>query len=146
MNIDQEIKTAMLAKDPIRLLAVKAIKNAFTLAKTEKGATGELTPEQEIKIIQKLCTQRKESYEIFSKENRPELAEKEKAELEILETFLPAQLPDDELKSIINEQVSILGATSIKDMGKVIGAVSKKVAGQAEGARISKMVKDLLTI
>lgn len=144
MNIDQEIKSAMLAKDSIRLLAVKAIKNAFTLAKTEKGSTGELTPEQEVKIIQKLCAQRKESYEIFSKENRPELAAKEKAELDILETFLPAQMTDSNLLAIVEDEIFVQQAKSIKDMGKVIGGVSKRVAGQADGARISKMVKQIL--
>ena len=144
MNIDQEIKSAMLAKDSIRLLAVKAIKNAFTLAKTEKGSTGELTPEQEVKIIQKLCAQRKESYEIFSKENRPELAAKEKAELDILETFLPAQMTDSNLLAIVEDEIFVQQAKSIKDMGKVIGGVSKRVAGQADGARISKMVKRIL--
>lgn len=144
MNIDVEIKNAMLAKDPRRLIAVKAIKSAFTLAKTEKGSTGELTPEQELKIIQKLCTQRKESYEIFSKENRPELAQIEKEELEVLESYLPAQMTDAQLRTIIEDEIFVQQATSIKDMGKVIGGVSKRVAGQAEGARISKIVKELL--
>jgi hypothetical protein len=144
MNIDVEIKNAMLAKDPRRLIAVKAIKSAFTLAKTEKGSTGELTPEQELKIIQKLCTQRKESYEIFSKENRPELAQIEKEELEVLESYLPAQMTDAQLLTIIEDEIFVQQATSIKDMGKVIGGVSKRVAGQADGARISKMVKQIL--
>lgn len=144
MNIDVEIKNAMLAKDARRLIAVKAIKSAFTLAKTEKGSTGELTPEQELKIIQKLCTQRKESYEIFSKENRPELAQIEKEELEVLESYLPAQMTDAQLLTIIEDEIFVQQATSIKDMGKVIGGVSKRVAGQADGARISKMVKQIL--
>lgn len=145
MNIDLEIKNAMLARDSKRLVAVKAIKNAFTIAKTEKGSTGELSEEQELKIIQKLCAQRKESFDIFSKENRLDLATREKEELDILETFLPVQLPDHALKTIIEDSITNLQATSIKDMGKVIGAVSKRVAGQAEGSRISKMVKELLS-
>ena len=114
------------------------------IAKTEKGATGEISAEQEIKILQKLFNQRKESIEIFTKENRPELAVKEKEEMDIITTYLPAQMSDDELKNIVQATIAETGATSIKDMGKVIGSVSKKVAGKAEGSRISSLVKELL--
>ena len=146
ININEELKKAMLSKDQTRVLTIKAIKSAFTVALTEKGAPEFLDDTQEIKILQKLYNQRKESYEIFTKENRLELARKEKAEMEIISNFLPQQLNDEELDSIVKINIEELKATSIKDMGKVIGAVSKQVAGKAEGARISKMVKNLLTI
>jgi uncharacterized protein YqeY len=143
-NINNELKEAMLSKNEVKLRTVKAIKAAFLLAKTEKGATGEITAEQEIKILQKLYNQRKESYEIFTKENRPELAVKEKEEMDIITFYLPAQLSNDDLKNMVRETIAETGATSIKDMGKVIGSVSKKAAGRAEGARISALVKELL--
>ena len=143
-NINSELKEAMLSKNEVKLRTIKAIKAAFLLAKTEKGATGEITAEQEIKILQKLYNQRKESLEIFTKENRPELAVKEKEEMDVIASYLPKQIGDDELKAIVQTTITETGATSIKDMGKVIGSVSKKVAGQAEGARISSLVKELL--
>lgn len=143
-NINNELKEAMLSKNEVKLRTIKAIKAAFLLAKTEKGATGEITPEQEIKILQKLYNQRKESYEIFTKENRPELAIREKEEMDVIVAYLPKQLDDTELTAIVKATIAETGATSIKDMGKVIGSVSKKVAGQAEGARISALVKELL--
>lgn len=144
ININEELKKAMLSKDQTRVLTIKAIKSAFTVALTEKGAPEFLDDTQEIKILQKLYNQRKESYEIFTKENRLELARKEKAEMEIISNFLPQQLNDEELDSIVRINIEELKATSIKDMGKVIGAVSKQVAGKAEGARISATVKRLL--
>lgn len=143
-NINNELKEAMLSKNEVKVRTIKAIKAAFLLAKTEKGATGEITAEQEIKILQKLYNQRKESFEIFSKENRPELAVKEKEEMEMIASYLPKQMNDEELTTIVQAAITETGASSIKDMGKVIGAVTKKVAGQAEGARISALVKSLL--
>ncbi|HPW85717.1 MAG TPA: GatB/YqeY domain-containing protein [Chitinophagales bacterium] len=143
-NINNELKEAMLSKNEVKVRTIKAIKAAFLLAKTEKGATGEITAEQEIKILQKLYNQRKESFEIFSKENRPELAIKEKEEMEMIASYLPKQMNDEELTTIVQAVITETGASSIKDMGKVIGAVTKKVAGQAEGARISALVKSLL--
>lgn len=143
-NINNELKAAMLSKDEVKLRTIKAIKAAFLIAKTEKGATGEITQEQEIKILQKLYNQRKESFEIFTKENRAELAAREKEEMEVITTYLPKQLDDAALKEIVQTTITTTGATSIKDMGKVIGAVTKSVAGQAEGARISALVKELL--
>jgi uncharacterized protein YqeY len=143
-NINNELKEAMLSKNEVKVRTIKAIKAAFLLAKTEKGATGEITAEQEIKILQKLYNQRKESFEIFSKENRPELAVKEKEEMEMIASYLPKQMIDEELTAIVQAVITETGASSIKDMGKVIGAVTKKVAGQAEGARISALVKSLL--
>lgn len=143
-NINNEVKDAMLTKNELKLRTIKAIKAAFLLAKTEKGASGEITPEQEIKILQKLYNQRKESFEIFTKENRPELAVREKEEMDVIVTYLPRQMSDEELKAIVLATITETGASSVKDMGKVIGAVSKKAAGQAEGARISALVKELL--
>jgi len=143
-NINNELKDAMLSKNEIKLRTLKAIKAAFLIAKTEKGATGEISTEQEIKILQKLFNQRKESFDIFTKENRPELAIREKEEMDVIASYLPKQMSDDELKNIVQATIAETGATSVKDMGKVIGSVSKKVAGQAEGARISSLVKELL--
>ena len=143
-NINNELKEAMLSKNEVKLRTIKAIKAAFLLAKTEKGATGEINQEQEIKILQKLFNQRKESFDIFTKENRPELAVREKEEMDVIASYLPKQLDDAALTEIVQNAITETGATSIKDMGKVIGIVSKKVAGQAEGARISAMVKQLL--
>ncbi|HNF49121.1 MAG TPA: GatB/YqeY domain-containing protein [Chitinophagales bacterium] len=143
-NMNQELKEAMLSKNEPKVRTLKAIKSAFIIAKTEKGANGEISAEQEIKILQKLFNQRKESLDIFTRENRPELAAKEKEEMEVIASYLPKQMSDEELKAIILSTITETGASSIKDMGKVIGSVSKKVAGQAEGARISAMVKELL--
>lgn len=143
-NINQELKDAMLSKNEVKLRTIKSIKAAFLLAKTEKGATGEITEEQEIKILQKLFNQRKESFEIFTKEHRPELASREKEEMDVIASYLPAQISDEELKGIVQESITATGASSVKDMGKVIGMVNKQVAGKAEGARISAMVKELL--
>jgi uncharacterized protein YqeY len=143
-NINNELKEAMLSKNEVKLRTIKAIKAAFLIAKTEKGATGEITAEQEIKILQKLFNQRKESFEIFTKENRPELAIREKEEMDVIASYLPKQMSDDELKAIVQATITETGAKDAKDMGKVIGSVSKKVAGQAEGARISSLVKELL--
>jgi len=142
--MNQELKDAMLSKNEPKVRTLKAIKSAFIIAKTEKGANGEISTEQEIKILQKLFNQRKESLDIFTRENRPELAAKEKEEMDIIASYLPKQMNDDELKTIIQETITETGALSIKDMGKVIGSTTKKVAGQAEGARISAMVKELL--
>ena len=143
-NINNELKEAMLSKNEVKLRTIKAIKAAFLIAKTEKGASGEITSEQEIKILQKLFNQRKESFEIFTKENRPELAIREKEEMEVIAAYLPQQLDEVELTAIVKETIAETGASSIKDMGKVIGSVSKKVAGKAEGAHISALVKELL--
>jgi uncharacterized protein len=144
-SLNNEIKAAMLGKDESKLRTLRAIKSAFLLAKTEKGAGGEISAEQEIKVLQKLYSQRKESFEIFSKENRPELALKEKEEMDIIASYLPAQMSDDDLKVEIEKIIAQAGATSIKDIGKVMGAASKALAGRAEGARISALVKNLLS-
>lgn len=138
------LKEAMKAKDEASLRALRAIKGAIIVAKTEKGFT-EFTPENELQLLQKLAKQRKESFEIYSKQNMAELALKEKEELEVIEKFLPAQMSEDELRPIIQSLVTELGVTDIKGMGQVIGAASKKLAGQADGAIISRLVKEILS-
>ncbi|MEZ5037150.1 MAG: GatB/YqeY domain-containing protein [Chitinophagales bacterium] len=143
-NLNNEIKNAMLQKEEATLRTLRAIKSAFLLAKTEKGGNGQISEEQELKVLQKLFNQRKESFEIFTKENRAELAAKEKEEMDIIGAYLPAQLSDEELKSTIQQIIQNLGVTSIKEMGKVMGAASKQLQGKAEGGRISAVVKELL--
>ena len=143
-NLNNEIKNAMLQKEEAKLRTLRAIKSAFLLAKTEKGGNGQISEEQELKVLQKLFNQRKESFEIFTKENRAELAAKEKEEMDIIGAYLPAQLSDEELKSTIQQIIQTLGVTSIKEMGKVMGAASKQLLGKAEGGRISSVVKELL--
>ena len=145
LNINSELKDAMLSKNEVKLRTIKSIKAAFLLAKTEKGTTGEISQEQEIKILQKLFNQRKESFDIFTRENRPELAIREKEEMDVISSYLPKQMSDEALKNMVLATIAETGASSVKDMGKVIGSVSKKVAGQAEGARISALVKELLS-
>lgn len=144
-NLNNEIKNAMLNKEEARLRTLRAIKSAFLLAKTEKGSNGTISEEQEIKIIQKLFNQRKESFEIFTKENRAELAAKEKEEMDILNSYLPAQLSDEELEIAIKNIIEQNGATSMKEMGKIMGIASKELQGKAEGGRISALVKKLLS-
>ncbi|MBL7790261.1 MAG: GatB/YqeY domain-containing protein [Chitinophagales bacterium] len=138
------LKEAMKAKDEASLRTLRAIKGAILLAKTEKNA-GEMTPEREMQLIQKLAKQRKESIEIYSGQGMTELATKEREELEVLEKFLPKQLSEEEIKPIVQDLISELCVSDIKEMGKVIGAANKKLAGQAEGAIISKIVKEILS-
>lgn len=138
------MKPAMLAKNEGALRGLRAIKGAIILAKTEKGGDGTVTPETEIKILQKLAKQRKESIEIFTKENRDDLVKKEKEELDIIEKFLPQQMGADELKEIIKTIIAQVGAVTPQDMGKVMGVASKQLAGKADGKSISEMVKQLL--
>ena len=148
MNLEQKImtdlKTAMLAKDEKGLRSLRAIKAAILLAKTSEGANGELKEEDEIKILQKLVKQRKDSLEIFQQQNRTDLAQKEKEEIEIIEKFLPQQLSAEELKNLVAAVISETGASSPADMGKVMGVATKKLAGKADGKTISAMVKELL--
>ena len=144
--INEDLKKAMLAKEKDKLDALKAIKAAFLLAKTEKGAPQELTSEKEISIIQKLIKQRKESSDIYNQNNRPELADIEILQASYIEKYLPAQLSDEELTNILKEIIAKNNATSIKDMGRVIGAAAKELAGKADGRTISEKVKLLLNI
>ncbi|HXB42494.1 MAG TPA: GatB/YqeY domain-containing protein [Puia sp.] len=148
MGLEQKImadlKTAMLAKDEAGLRGLRAVKAAIILAKTSEGAMGELKQEDETKLLQKLIKQRKDSLEIYEKQNRPDLAQKEKEEIVVIEKFLPKQLDAQELKAIIERIILETGAASPADMGKVMGAATKQLAGQADGRTISTVVKELL--
>ena len=149
MSLEQkimgELKTAMLAKDEKALRSLRAIKAAILLAKTSEGAGGELKEDDEIKLLQKLVKQRKDSLEIYEQQNRTDLAQKEKEEIEIIEKFLPKQLSVDELRSEVAAIISEVGASPPADMGKVMGAATKKLAGKADGKTISALVKELLS-
>jgi hypothetical protein len=149
MSLEQKImgdlKTAMLAKDEKALRSLRAIKAAILLAKTSEGAGGELKEDDEIKLLQKLVKQRKDSLEIFQQQNRTDLAQKEQEEIEIIEKFLPKQLSADELKSEVAAIIIEVGASSPADIGKVMGAATKKLAGKADGKTISALVKELLS-
>lgn len=148
MSLEQEImtqlKAAMLAKDEAALRSLRAIKAAILLAKTAEGATGEISADAEMKLLQKMVKQRKDSLEIFQQQNRPELAQKEQEEIAVIEQFLPKQLSEDEVRTILGEIISRTGATSPADMGKVMGVATKELAGKAEGKLISSLVKELL--
>ena len=139
-----ELKTAMLAKDEKSLRSLRAVKAAILLAKTSEGANGELKEEDEIKLLQKLVKQRRDSLEIFTQQNREDLAQKEKEEIEVIEKFLPKQISADELKTELKQIIAEVGASTPADMGKVMGAASKKFAGKADGKTISAMVKEIL--
>ncbi len=143
-QIMTELKTAMLAKDEKALRSLRAIKAAILLAKTSEGAGGELKEEDEIKLLQKLVKSRKDSLEIYETQNRPDLAIKEKEEIEVIEKFLPKQMSADEIKVVIAEIITATGASSPADMGKVMGAATKQLAGKADGKTISGLVKELL--
>lgn len=143
-KITAELKTAMLAKDDKSLRSLRAIKAAILLAKTSEGAGGEINEDAEIKLLQKLVKQRKDSLEIFTQQNRADLAQKEQEEIEVIEKFLPKQLDGEELKAILKGIIASTGATSPGDMGKVMGAATKQLAGKADGKTISALVKELL--
>lgn len=144
LKIASDLITAMKAKDKITLEAIRAAKTAFTLARTEKSGDTVLTIEEELKIIQKLVKQRRESAAIYKEQNRPDLFEKEIIEAEVLEKYLPAKMSDDELVNILKDIISRTGAKSPADMGKVMGVASKELAGKADGKEISAKVKQLL--
>jgi len=149
MNLEQkimgELKTAMLAKDEKGLRSLRAIKAAILLAKTSEGAGGELSEDAEIKLLQKLVKQRKDSLEIFQQQNRADLAKKEQEEIEIIEKFLPQQLSIDEIKKELAVIISEAGAVSAANMGKIMGVATKKMAGKADGKTISALVRELLS-
>ena len=144
-TINQEIKAAMLAKSEARLRGLRAIKAAILLAKTEKGVSSEVSEEDEIKVLQKLVKQRRESADIYKKQDREDLYKVEIEELEVIEEFLPKQLSREELVAFIKDVVAKTGASSVKDMGKVMGAANKELAGKADGKAISEIVKELLS-
>jgi len=143
-KVGDAMKTAMKAKDKEGLAAIRAIKSAILLAETEGGAKGEIDEATELKLLQKLVKQRRESAEIYTKENRQDLADVELNQAKVIEQFLPKQLDDEELKAVLEKIIAEVGATSKKDMGKIMGAASKQLAGQADGKRISAMVGTLL--
>jgi len=144
-KINQDIKTAMIAKDANKLRGLRAVKAAILLAKTEKGHhSEELTEETEIKVLQKLVKQRKESAEIYKTQNRDDLYAIEVEEQEVIEAYLPKQLSREEVEAIIKEIISTTGASTVKDMGKVMGAANQQLAGKADGRTISELVKSLL--
>jgi len=143
-KIASDLINAMKAKDKVALEAIRAAKTAFILAKAEKGATTVLTPEEELKIIQKLVKQRRESAAIYKEQNRPDLYEKEVIEADVLERYLPAKMSDEDLSAVIKEIISRVGATSAADMGKVMGVATKELSGKADGKEISAKVKQFL--
>ena len=140
-TIDQEIKQAMLAKDQAKLRGLRAIKAAFLLAKTEKGHAEELTEDAEMKILQKLVKQRKESATIYKEQGREDLFAVEQEEIDVISVFLPQQLERADIEKIIARIISESGATSVKEMGKVMGIANKELAGKADGKLIGEIVK-----
>ena len=144
IQIDQEIKQAMLAKDSAKLRGLRAIKAALLLAKTEKGSAEEITEETELKILQKLIKQRRESADIYKSQNREDLYQVEEEEINVINQFLPQQLDRAEVATIIGDVIKQSGATSVKDMGKVMGLANKALAGKADGKLIAEIVKEKL--
>ncbi len=142
-SINTEIKNAMLAKDSVALASLRAIKSAFLLAQTD-GSGKELTEEDELAILNKMVKQRKDSIAVYEQQDRADLAEEEKAQLAVILKYLPAQMSDEELESLISNLISELGASGMKDMGKVMGALQPKIAGKADGKTASSIVKKLL--
>ena len=143
-NVEGEIKSAMLAKDKVRLTALRAIKSMILLEETKEGFSGELSTDDEMKLLSKAAKQRKDSAEIYEKQGRADLLEVELAELAVIQEFLPKALTDEELTSAIQEIITVTGAVGPKDMGKVMGVASKQLAGKADGKVISEKVKALL--
>jgi uncharacterized protein YqeY len=144
LTIENGIKDAMRAKDADRLRALRAIKSMILLEETSGSSADGLSADAEMKILMKAAKQRRDSLEVYVAQNRPDLAEKEQAELAIIEEFLPKQLSDAELTTKITEIIAAVGATSPADMGKVMGAASKQLAGLADGKAISAKVSELL--
>jgi len=140
-QVMDKMKEAMKAKDTIALQALRAVKSAFLLAKTETGVKEELTEDREIKIIQKQVKQRKDSAAIFIQQNRQDLADPELAEIAVLEQFLPRALSEEEVEVVVLATINNLGASGMKDMGKVMSAVSEELSGKADGKVISTLVK-----
>ena len=140
-QIMEELKKAMKSKDVVALQELRAVKSAFLLAKTETGAGDDLTEDQEMKIIQKQVKQRKDSAAIFIDQGRQDLADPELAEIAVLEKFLPEALSEEAIEKVVLETIAKTGAEGMKDMGKVMGMVSKQLAGQADGKTISGIVR-----
>lgn len=143
-KIASDLIAAMKAKDKVTLEAIRAAKTAFTLARTEKSGDSALSAEEELKIIQRLVKQRRESAAIYKEQNRPDLYEKEVIEADVLEKYLPARMSPEELSEIVKDIISRVGATSPADMGKVMGVATRELAGKADGKEISALVKQFL--
>lgn len=143
-QVSNDIKSAMLAKDKVRLEALRGIKKEFLEAKTAKGADGELTDDMAMKILAKMVKQRTESAQIYTEQNRPDLAEPELAEAAVIETYLPKQMNEEELTEALKAIIAQVGATTPQEMGKVMGVATKQLAGRADGRAISAKVKELL--
>ncbi|MBM3445394.1 MAG: GatB/YqeY domain-containing protein [Bacteroidota bacterium] len=146
ITINDHLKKAMLAKDEKGLRALRAIKAAILLAKTAEGAGDAMTADAEIKLLQKLVKQRKDSIDIFEQQNRADLAIKEKEEVEVIEQFLPKQMSAEEIKAAVAEIIKQTGVANISGLGQVMGIASKQLAGKADGKTISTIVKELLTV
>jgi len=142
-KIMTDLKAAMKAKDKAALRGLRAIKQAFLLAKTD-GSGSEITATDEIKMMQKLVKQRNESIKIFREQSRDDLADAEQEEVDVIMNYLPKQMTEDDLRAFVRAKIEALGASSMRDMGKVMGASSKELAGQADGAVLSRIVKELL--
>ena len=144
-KISEELKKAMKAKDNIALQSIRAIKSELLLLRTKSGTPNNLSNEEEMKVLQKLIKQRRESAKIFREQNRIDLAEPEEAQAKIIEGFLPEQLDEEKIRELVEEIILSTGAEGIKDMGKVMSQASSKMAGQADGKIISIIVKEILT-
>ena len=144
LTVNENMKKAMLAKDEVGLRSLRAIKAAVLLAKTAEGAATNLTEEAETKLLQKLVKQRKDSLEIFERQNRMDLAQKEKEELDVIERFLPKQMSEEEIKTVVSAIIKESGVTNISGLGQVMGLATKQLAGKADGKVISVIVKELL--
>ncbi|TMM56193.1 GatB/YqeY domain-containing protein [Maribacter algarum] len=140
-QVMEKMKEAMKAKDKVALESLRAIKSALLLASTEAGSDGEMSEQAEIQLVQKLVKQRKDSAAIFIEQGRQDLADPELAQIGVIEQFLPEQMSEEEVEKIVVETIASTGAEGMKDMGKVMGIVSKKLAGQADGKTISTIVK-----
>ena len=143
-QIDSDIKSAMLAKNKEELMALRSIKSLILLAETEKGVSAEISSETESKLLMKAAKQRKESAEIFQKEGRDELAQKELLELEVISRYLPKQMTEGEITVEVRKIIEQIGAKGPQDMGKVMGTATKQLAGKADGKLISEIVKKIL--
>lgn len=143
-QISADIMTAMKAKEKIRVQALRNIKKYFIEAKTAPGSNGELTDDAALKILAKLAKQGRDTAQLYTEQGRPDLAESELAEVAVIETYLPKPLTDEELTAALKEIIAEVGATTAKEMGKVMGVASKRLAGKADGRAISAKVKELL--
>ena len=144
-QIEQDLKTAMRSRNKDEIRALRGIKSMILLLETEKGASRELSEEVELKLLAKASKQRKDSAQLYSEQGREDLAEIERAELEIISRYMPEQLSEEELIDQLSQIISNMGAVGPKDMGKVMGAANKALKGKAEGAKIAQVVKSLLT-